>query len=267
MIYINFHTSRFGNVLFMLFNGISYCLEHGLRLGINSIDKFENKRHKKIMKNFLSKDPKLKEYKEISHRYQKLPVMDDVCLSGYFQSEKYFKKNVDQILDILEVEKFKQTNIQFNNYVSLHIRAGDALDKSILIYRLTTEYYINAINKLILDTKKDNWKILISVEPGKKNEAYATSQKTILEKVFPKIKFFVLFGTDTWDHLIKMSNCKHLILSNSTYSWWSGYFAKYYDSKKNIYRPTDVFKFSWRNSLPINDFYPDYFCPVNTVIE
>jgi Glycosyl transferase family 11 len=146
-------------------------------------------------------------------------------LQGYWQSEKYFS---DYSTHIREKFQFKPIlnadtldlieEIKKHNSISIHIRRGDYVtDKknhsvmaicSIKYYEAAIEYFLNSsINNVVfyvfsddIDWAKNNLRIERQhyfVEHNKGNSNYIDMQL--------------------------MSNCKHHIISNSTFSWWGAW--------------------------------------------
>ena len=77
--------------------------------------------------------------------YHELPLEDDICLEGYFQSYKYFEHCVGEArrffklpYEIIQPEDFKP-------YVGIHVRRGDYLKYPKIFPILDEEYYMKAI--------------------------------------------------------------------------------------------------------------------------
>jgi hypothetical protein len=202
-------------------------------------------------------------YKEKSFEYNELPEISNntnLILSGNFQSYKYFdffKKDI--IIDIdfetkrLEV-KNKVNDVNPSEMISMHFRIGDI----ITVYGnnsniLTLEYYINAINYIKNQERCDNFKILYFCE-----EEDIDFVKNVyiypLINIFPNIIFTqTIIKLEDWEQLILMSLCKHHIIANSTFSWWSAYFADNGDYKIICYPD------NWFHSSIINEDTIDLF--------
>lgn len=105
------------------------------------------------------------------------------------------------------------------NSVSLHIRGGDYLTSE--YYNICTpEYFLNAINLINKSVKNPHFFIFTN------DIEYAN---TIVQKInehIPKnytIANNASFAEDVGSDMFLMSQCKHNIISNSTYSWWGAY--------------------------------------------
>ena len=202
-------------------------------------------------------------YEEKSFEYNELPEISNntnLKLSGSFQSYKYFdffKKDIIFDIDFetkkLEV-KNKVNDVNPSEMISMHFRIGDIIK----VHRnnsniLTLEYYINAINYIKNQERHENFKILYFCE-----EEDIDFVKNIyiypLKNIFPNIIFTqTISKLEDWEQLILMSLCKHHIIANSTFSWWSAYFADN-DVYKIICYPD-----KWSHSSIINEDTIDLF--------
>jgi hypothetical protein len=78
-------------------------------------------------------------YKEPRHCYDPLPLVDDLTIEGYFQSEKYF---IDAKKEVSEALGFE---VKPHGNIAVHIRRGDYLLYPTQFPVLPMEYYIEAI--------------------------------------------------------------------------------------------------------------------------
>jgi len=90
-----------GNQLFQISTTIALALENNdeaifdLKLASSSQKmpiEYKNSIYNKL--NFSTINDKLNQYQEPNFHYNKIPYQKNLCLNGYFQSEKYFKKPV-----------------------------------------------------------------------------------------------------------------------------------------------------------------------------
>ena len=140
----------------------------------------------------------------------------------------------------------------YKNTISIHFRIGDF--KSVAhVPILNIEYYINSLNKVILDTGKNNWNILYFYE--KVDQLLIEKNITILNKEFENLNFIGINNElQDWEQMIVMSLCRHNIIANSTFSWWGAYLNKndnfvYYPDTwfhKNVdYKTDDLIPENW----------------------
>lgn len=220
-----------GNLLFQISTAYSCSLENNMTLIVDptsyhgahhGIDRYKNNFFRKIKfsQNFLS----FQTYGEKEFKFNKLPKFnDDVKLNGYFQSEKYFSNNREEILDLyrqneedLFTTKSKYEFLDFENSVSIHVRRGDYLHLDNFHPTQSIEYYENGYEYF----GKDKTFIIFSddIEWCKKSFNF-------IEK-----KFFIDSSID-FEELYLMSYCKNNIIANSSFSWWGAWMNEYDDKK------------------------------------
>jgi hypothetical protein len=139
---------------------------------------------------------------------------------GYWQNERYF----DEIAGTLRQDfKFKLPlneknetilrDIQSGNSVSVHIRRGDYLHNELLGGICDEAYYCRAID--IISEK------LIDPEFFIFSNDIAWCQSTLH---LPRAKFISWnHGDQSYIDMQLMSHCKHNIIANSSFSWWSAW--------------------------------------------
>lgn len=167
---------------------------------------------------------------------------------GHFESSKYF----DEIKDVLqqdftpkekELEKNRKLyeQIRKNESVCVSIRRGDFLAKEHKKkhYICTPEYFEVAIKKMQKEIKNPQFVIF--------SDDISWVKKHIK---FPKGTLFES-GTDpVWEKLRLMYECKHFIISNSTFSWWAQYLSR--NTNKKVIAPS-----RWQNEGIALDIYED----------
>lgn len=163
--------------------------------------------------------------------------------NGYWVSEKHFEKYNNQIRKIYEfnvhqlnqksIEILKKINI--SNSVSLHIRRGDYVQnesfKNVFEDLTSSNYYLKSIDFFL--EKYENVVFFVF-----SNDIEFT--KIMLSK-YNNI-FFVDWniGINSWQDMFLMSKCKHNIIANSTFSWWSAWLNK--NDSKIVISPTKWYK-------------------------
>lgn len=173
-----------------------------------------------------------------------LNLKDPVYLDGFFQSEKYFKAIEDIIRKefIVKAELVKHLTEIINQWkdketVSVHIRRGDYTQKKYLAYHglLTAEYFNQSI-KIISEKINHPHFCFFSDDINwvKKNINITASHTFISDFTKTAIEDFYL-----------MSQCKHNIIANSSFSWWAAWLNN--NPKKNIIAPQ-----KWFNEAPHN---------------
>jgi len=156
-------------------------------------------------------------------------VDKDICLQGYFQSEKFFKDNYSTIYKMLNIDKQKKQVLDLYNEsndlkktISLHFRLGDY--KALQHYHPIMKYeYYNKALRFIQNKDPNITTILYFCE----DEDVEIIMDTInlLKNDFSNLIFIRASSSlKDWEQLLLMSCCHHNIIANSSFSWWGAYF-------------------------------------------
>lgn len=153
-----------------------------------------------------------------------LKCRGNVYLSGYFQSEKYFKHIEETIKADFTLKdapnsanSFLLQKIKASNSVAIHIRHGDYVSNNIInSYHgvCNLEYYEKAVNHIATETNLNYF--IFSDDPNwcKLNLGFLNNQTIIdCNQLMPH------------EDLRLMSHCKHFIIANSTFSWWGAWLS------------------------------------------
>lgn len=170
---------------------------------------------------------------------------------GGWHSEKYFNSIKSELYKVFDFKKVSDESLQSylgeierSQSVSIHVRRGDYISTEL------------------------NFKMYGSVC----NLGYYTAAISQIKRLVPNPKFFVfsndikwvkansLFdgmtvvegfdGKDSWKDMYLISQCKHNINSNSTFSWWSAWLNRNKDKKV-------IVPYYFINHLETKDFYPE----------
>lgn len=198
---------------------------------------------------------------------------DDIYLEGYWQSEKYFWKNGDQLRRVYDTNKLVQYLLQksvwelciegkksaaqyamgINNTcsVSVHVRRGDYLtpENQALFGGICTEaYYIEGM-RLMRERYPGCSFYLFCNDKDWARESFAGQTDVTLVDLPDDGGNFRNDETDIdYAEFVLMSRCKHHILANSSFSWWASYLNPNPD--KFILAPE-----RWLNNTDSRDFY------------
>ena len=140
----------------------------------------------------------------------------NVCLWGFFQTEKYFKHIEKQIRkDFTFKDEIKDECDdlikQFTNPIALHIRRGDFIWNNKNHPQLSLDYYKSALE--LFDSDREVIIFSDDTEWCKEQELFADD------------RFAVAEGGDQFYDLCLMSMCDDFIIANSTFSWWGAWLA------------------------------------------
>lgn len=182
----------------------------------------------------------------------------NVTLVGYFQTEKYFSSIKDILLKeftikspLNEEDKQIEKNILTSESVSIHIRRGDYISNSSANSVHGTcdkNYFIKALsylnNKTRLSTKTKLFVFSDDIQWCRNNLSFEYNTIFVsADKERPEVDI----------HL--MSQCKHNIISNSTFSWWGAWLntnankiviaPSQWFSSDSAYDYSDIVPLSW----------------------
>lgn len=210
-----------GNVLFQVATAYAYSKKYNKNLIINPKNwnacqgNHVLTYRDNIFKNFQYGIPtnNINFLSEKEFNYSELDFIEgDVCLNGYFQSEKYFKEVSEDFIKLLEIPKIDKNLLYHsgeNKSVGIHIRRGDYLQYKDVHYVCTTEYF-----NYFFDKFKD---YNINV--------FTDSPDTIL-KEFPDKDYKIIKSSSDLKEFALLSQCDILVGSNSTFSWWASMIGK-----------------------------------------
>lgn len=164
-----------------------------------------------------------------------LKIRDNSYIQGFWNDERYFggiegylrkeftlKNKLDSRNDHV-VKKIKSVNS-----ISVHIRRGDYVSNIRNLYLYTKkEYFINSMRS-------------ISNKISKPVFYFFSDDIAWCRKNFSSLNYKMKFiehntGENSYLDLHLMSNCKHNIIANSTFSWWASWLNK--NPKKIIIKP------------------------------
>jgi hypothetical protein len=168
--------------------------------------------------------------KDFEKKLLNLHLRGKVFIEGYFQSENYFKDFEDQIRKDLIIKPPKDnknliTLRKINDKVSIaiHLRFLDKnkVDQKNYVknedYDLI-EYYNRAIMKMTQNFTEAHF-FVFSNQPDKIKENIKLDQKRMTIVDWNLVDKFAY--ADLW----LMTNCKHFIITKSTFGWWGAWLA------------------------------------------
>ena len=249
-----------GNVLFQIAIGLSYSLSNNKQFAIYD-NSFGGTTHvgnqyyftnifKNIKRINFNYDSEFKIVNETDQSYVDLNFNsnDNICFNGYFQSYKYFQKNIDTIRNIF--------NINYKSFddktCAIHVRRGDYLAYPNVFEQLDMDYYHSAMKEM-----KDDVKFLIfsnDIEWCKKQFSKFNNTEFINE-------------IDPYRAICLMASCDYHIIANSTFSWWGAYLSK---TENTVIAPYKWFKRDYLehiSKLNYDDFITNLIPPKWKIIE
>jgi hypothetical protein len=173
---------------------------------------------------------------------------DNFCIRGYWQSENFFVDNKEEVLKAFSFKAFEdEKNIEMFdrikacNAVSIHIRRGDYINHPNLDGICTESYYRAAMEYMAAHVDEPMYFIF--------SDDIAWCREIFIQKniVFVNLNH----GTESYKDMQLMSTCRHNILANSSFSWWSAYLNTY--KEKITIAPKKWFNEGYNT----RDLYPD----------
>ena len=159
---------------------------------------------------------------------------------GYFPNEKDLRNDFT-FKNELDDKNLKILNeIKESNSVSLHIRKGDYTNAAHTNYFFQADWmnYYGMATGAIMKNIKNRPKFFIFSD----DIAWAKQNTFAPDSVFIESNR----GFDSWKDMMLMSNCKHNITANSTFSWWGAWLNTNPD--KIVTTPKSWFKDNVTNS-------------------
>lgn len=154
-----------------------------------------------------------------------LDVGPDAYLQGYWQSERFFESVAAELRHALRFREAPTglnadfaARIQSCNSVGVHIRRGDYLsnEKNRDLYAVcNSQYYLEAVDQ-VLRQQPDARFFIFSDDPDWARELLV--HRAVIFEVVEHNR-----GADSYNDLRLMSLCKHMIIANSTFSWWAAW--------------------------------------------
>ncbi len=157
-------------------------------------------------------------------RLLELKVNDRIYLDGYWQSEKYFKdyetvirSDLKIIPPIDTINQKMAAEIKGNNSVAIHVRWFNAPGKA-GVNNADEGYYRRAVKLMEEKTTLPNY-YLFSDDPDAARERIGLPADRVTVVSHNK-------GDDNaYADLWLMTQCKHYITANSTFSWWGAWLS------------------------------------------
>jgi len=241
-----------GNYMFQIATTFSLSKDYGFNCAFNSknylkvhkgIENYRNNIFRNV--NFDEKLTYNEIYNEPSFNYEKIKINDNTLLKGYYQTEKYFLHNRNEILNLytpskkdLDYIKQKYGKILKNETCSIHIRRGDYLNLQTYHPLCTMHYYNNAIT----DVGEDNLFLVFSDDIEWCKENLKGQNFVFIENEKDYIDLYI------------MSMCNNNIIANSSFSWWGAWLN---DNKNKIVTIPSLWFGPAKGNTPTKDIYSE----------
>lgn len=160
--------------------------------------------------------------------YESFIPPNNSCVNGFFQSEKYFVKYKNDILNYFTIPENIKNNIDSllstlpKHFNVIHVRLGDFLKNPTYHFNLPLSYFFNSIEKL-----NSNLPYLIF-----------SDDIEICKQHFKGNNYIFIENNKDYIDLLLMSHGQNYILSNSTFGWWGAWMNK---NCKKVFAPSNWF--------------------------
>jgi len=190
------------------------------------------------------------------------PDCKPVSLKGYFQNRQYFEsiptiRHLFRVLPEVQLRVEKAVpEILLNNSVTMHVRRGDYIGLENAGYQLLAkEYYLKALGHV----NQIDSLIIVSDDIDWCKEHFSDLQQTRI--------VFSPFDDELLDFILIYSG-RHVIIANSTFSWWAAFLKGLHASsaRANVIVSPDVW---YRQDGPLSllnrkSFFPDSWTLVSS---
>lgn len=241
-----------GNYLFQIAAGYSKSIDLGVEFSLPKNEGLVVHKHPNHYLNNFFRNIKFVDnintnqiYNEPNFSYSTIPnFMLPTKIIGYFQSEKYFLKNKNQILSLFKCpeEIFKKLTLKYpqineSNTCSLHVRRGDYLNFSDHHPTQNIEYYKSAISVV----GSDKTFFIFSDDISWCKEKFNFLDNVIYCE-----------DNEDYEDLYLMSLCNDNIIANSSFSWWGAWLNN--NKNKKVVAPKKWFGPS-KSNFKLDDLY------------
>jgi hypothetical protein len=160
----------------------------------------------------------------------------ELLFEGYWQTPLYFNEFESEIRNSLSFKEGLDTNFNFANSCSLHVRRGDYVDKSHFHPLLEISYYKKAID---------------IINPTGQIYVFSDDLNWCKENLNFR-EFTFIEGKSNHEDFKLMSACSNNIIANSSFSWWAAYLNK--NKNKKVVAPIRWFT---QDHINTSDLIPD----------
>lgn len=210
------------------------------RSSINNYQKYSNNILRNIPVGNVNFN-EFKNYKQPTFAYHEIKYNENICLEGFFQSEKYLDRELMLEVFSVDQETYNKLNEKYSDVlehktVSLHVRRGDYVRLPHFPLQ-PMEYYDEALKHF-----NNEHEVLVfsdDMEWCKDN--------------FPD-HFHFMDSNKDYEDIWLMSMCDHNIIANSSFSWWGAYLND--NPNKIVVTPQKWFGGKNKN-MDISDLIPE----------
>jgi hypothetical protein len=156
-------------------------------------------------------------YAEPVFTYRPIPYQQNMVISGYFQSEKYFRHHKQEIINLFAPPD------DIIHY--LHDNYGHILSHPITVAVHIRSYVDEVPYPLFFNCDRRYYEHAMGYFPQDALFVVFSNNMTLCKKMLKDISRNMVFieGEPHYHDFYLMSMCKHNIICNSSFSWWAAY--------------------------------------------
>ena len=187
--------------------------------------------------------------------FTQIPFSPNMCLDGYFQSEKYFAHHRDRILKLFEPHPDDMAYIQ-KNYSHI-INNPHTVGVQLRYYKPE-----DPSSSTWPQFGKDYLKKAMALFPVDSLFVVSSNNIQFARASLPDFAKNVIFleNEPNYIDLFILSQCQHNIISNSSFGWWAAWLNK--NPKKIVVRPSPLFY-----GFATDDYCPESWIAVEAATE
>jgi len=206
----------FATIAFSLRNKMEFCFVYSLNLGKRKT--YWHNLLENISDHLVETFEPALQIDQGSPDFENAPSQN-IVLNGYFQSFLFFQDHFKTICQMIDIEKHREIVKMrvYHNAISLHFRRGDYKDLPGCHPILDIDYYMNALDYILLMDEEINTAYYYCEEEDIEDIL------KVVEKLEGRVKFIRHLEESDWEEMLSMSCCKHNIIANSSFSWWGAY--------------------------------------------
>jgi hypothetical protein len=178
-------------------------------------------------------------YEENGHGYQEIPYSPNLCLKGFWQSEKYFSHIREKLQNT-----FRIPDETIPGTIALHYRRGDFYLYPDLFPILPKEYFFNALSKLLLIIGSHFRKVIVF-----------SDEIETCKNLFREYDFEYSENKTPLEDFYAMCQCEYFIISNSAYSWMAAWLSR--SQKKVVICPEESKWYGKNANMDTKDLLPE----------
>jgi hypothetical protein len=244
-----------GNQLFQIATAYALALRNHSKLAINydrHLSTGQGNGPLKYKDNLYKKIPETTQWPAPLYQYHEYVYCPPypakhLQIDGYFQSEKYFSDYQKEVRELFEFpehamdEARRYLGADGRQTVGIHIRLGDYLSERYKghLNVCTSDYYQRALRRF---------------SKGQYRFIYCSDSPEAAAQILKGVDAELFQGSDEVADMALLSQCNNLIISNSSFSWWSSFLGV---KKETVMAPKNWFALKLRKN-DIDMYQPDW---------